>query len=328
MQTNIIKINPAKPEKARIESAANIIRKGGVVAFPTETVYGLGADALNESAVRKIYAAKGRPPDNPMIVHIADKKDFHRLVSEVPLKVERLMKFWPGPLTIVAKKSELIPGAVTAGLDTVAIRMPDNRIALELIKASVPIAAPSANLSGRPSATTAGHVIDDFYDKIDLIIDGGPCEVGIESTVIDMSGDMPVLLRPGKITLEELRRVLGKVTVAERSDKPKAPGMKYEHYRPKPEVVLVRDFRRLDSVAKDFRASGKKVAIIAATKFSYDADEVEIFSNPSKFAHNLFSSFRIFEKNGIDVILVEALPEKRIGLAIMNRLKKAASRVI
>jgi L-threonylcarbamoyladenylate synthase len=326
--TKIIKINPARPEKNLIQSAARIIQKGGLVAFPTETVYGIGADALNEKAVRKIFLAKGRPSGNPMIVHIADRKDFSKLVSEVPLKAERLMKFWPGPLTIVAKKAEIIPGSVTAGLDTVAIRMPDNRIAIELIKAAGPIAAPSANLSGRPSATTAGHVIDDLYGKVDAIIDGGNTDVGIESTVIDMSKDVPVLLRPGKITLEELRRVLGRVSVTERSDKPRSPGMKYEHYKPRPEVILVKNFRKLDNLAKDFRASGKKVAIIAATKAAYDADEVEIFSKPEKFARSLFSSFRFFEKNGINVILVEALPEKRLGLAIMNRLKKAASRTI
>lgn len=215
MITRIIKLNEKKFKIDEIKIAVDIIKKGGLVAFPTETVYGLGANALNAKAVEKVYDVKGRPKDNPSIVHIADKKDVYRLTSEISDNAERLMKkFWPGPLTLVFKKSKIVPNVTTAGLDTIAIRMPDNKIALALIRESkAPIAAPSANLAGKPSPTSAEHVIHDLYGKIDVIIDAGKTRIGVESTVLDLTSDSPILLRPGGTTLEELKKFLGKIKI-------------------------------------------------------------------------------------------------------------------
>lgn len=223
MKTQIIKINPRKPDISKIKMIAEILRKSGLVAFPTETVYGLGAIALDPKAVKKIFEVKGRPTDNPLIIHIADKKEVHRLVKEVPKEAEKLInKFWPGPLTIILKKSEIVPDIVTANLDSVAIRMPANKIALALIKeAKVPVAAPSANLFSKPSPTSAEHVIQDLYGKIDVIIDGGKTKIGVESTIIDLTINPPMLLRPGKITLEKLEKVLGKVEIHQSVNKKK-----------------------------------------------------------------------------------------------------------
>ncbi|MEK6958364.1 MAG: L-threonylcarbamoyladenylate synthase, partial [archaeon] len=251
MNTKILKIDSRKPEAKKILEAARIIRKGGLVAFPTETVYGLGANAFNTEAVRKIFRAKGRPFDDPLIVHVCSEKQVYELAEEVAFEAKVLMdKFWPGPLTIVMRKSKKVPAITTANLGTVAIRMPKNRIACALIrKAGVPIAAPSANTFSRPSPTTAGHVLADLKGKIPLILDGGTTRIGIESTVIDLSGKKPVLLRPGAVTLEQLQKTIGKVQVhgAVKSTPGKnkkkifalAPGMKYRHYAPKAKVILV-----------------------------------------------------------------------------------------
>lgn len=305
-----------KPTNKNIEIAAKIIRKNGVVAFPTETVYGLGANALNEKAIKKIFKAKGRPQDNPLIVHIANKDSLKEIVKEIPLKAKQLIDhFWPGSLTIVLKKKNKIPKVVTANLDSVAVRMPKNKIALELIKKSKrPIAAPSANTSTKPSPTKAEHVIEDLDKKIDAIIKGPNVQVGLESTVIDLTSKTPTILRPGKITKKEIEKIIGKVKTKTRSGKEtKSPGMKYKHYSPKAKVIIApkKRFKELKRKYKD-----KKVATIkkGLTK--------------KKFAKNLFSNFRKMDKKGYEIILVESIREDGLGIAIMNRLKKAASEVI
>ncbi|HLC68080.1 MAG TPA: L-threonylcarbamoyladenylate synthase [archaeon] len=323
--TVIIKINPARPEPAKIAAAARIIKSGGTVVFPTETVYGLGADATNSRAVRKIYKAKGRPSDNPMIIHIARIEDIFNLSVDVPQKAIALAKkFWPGPLTIVLKKSSIISKEATAGLDTVGIRMPSHVIASALIKAAgVPIAAPSANISGRPSPTKAEHAIEDLNGKVDMIIDGGPVSVGIESTVIDLSGP-PALLRPGKITLEEMERLIGKIKVHASIMSPrirtiaKSPGMKYRHYSPRAKVILITGEdapRRTLELSKQYGKSGKKIFTINE-------------NNKEKLAKTVFGKFREADINNADMIIIKGVDESGIGLAVMNRLKKAATKII
>ena len=249
METKLIKIQDSEWIKdEELAEAARIIREGGLVAFPTETVYGLGANALNEDAARKIYAAKGRPSDNPLIAHISCMEELEPLVKEIPEAGRKLAEaYWPGPLTMVFPKSEIVPYGTTGGLDTVAVRMPSDPIAGRLIALSgVPIAAPSANTSGRPSPTTAQHVWQDMNGKIEMILDGGPVGIGVESTIVDVSGQVPVVLRPGAITMEMLRETLGEVTIdpailgpMAEGVRPKAPGMKYKHYAPKAELTLV-----------------------------------------------------------------------------------------
>ena len=248
MKTQIIKIDTSTSNwDKQLDQAAEVLRSGGLVAFPTETVYGLGANALDEEAVKSIYRAKGRPSDNPLIVHIADTAAVKDLTDSIPGTAQALMDaFWPGPLTLVMPRSSLVPDIVTAGLDTVAVRMPSHPIASALIKkAGVPVAAPSANSSGRPSPTLARHVIEDMMGKIDVIIDGGNAEVGVESTVLDITVDPPVILRPGGVTLEQLRHVLGNVIsdqtpgISDMAGTPKSPGMKYRHYSPKATMLLI-----------------------------------------------------------------------------------------
>lgn len=326
MNTKIVKINPRTPEPSKISAAAKIILSGGIVVFPTETVYGLGADATNNKAVGKIYKAKGRPSDNPMIVHIAKTDDIFNLSLDVPPKAIALAKrFWPGPLTMVLKKSKVVSKKATSGLDTVAIRMPSHPIASALIKAAgVPIAAPSANISGRPSPTEAAHSIDDLNGKVDMIIDGGPVSVGIESTVIDLSGSTSLLLRPGKITLEEIENVIGEVKVHSSIRRPwtravvKSPGMKYKHYSPRAKVILIigKDAaRRTMELSKQYGKSGKKIFTIHE-------------NNKEKLARTVFGKFREADINNVDMIIVKGVDESGMGLAVMNRLKKASSKII
>ena len=257
METKILKIVDIEADYKAIEEGASLIRNGELVAFPTETVYGLGANALDARAVDKIYEAKGRPGDNPLIVHIADFDDVKLLVKELAGTAEKLMEaFWPGPLTLILKKSSIVPDRTTGGLNTVAVRMPDNPIALALIRESkLPIAAPSANRSGRPSPTEARHVAEDLMGRIPMILDGGPCSVGVESTVLDITGEIPNILRPGGITPKMLERVLGRVNIdaavlkpIEKGSRIKSPGMKYTHYAPKASVVIVKG--RLDDIAR------------------------------------------------------------------------------
>jgi len=312
MKTLILKINPKNPERDKIKKAAEIIRKGEMVAFPTETVYGLGANALDASAVGKIFKAKGRPGDNPLIVHIADKEDLNKLVIDIPEIANILIdKFWPGPLTLVLKKNKIVPSEVTAGLDTVAIRMPQNKIALALIEESGPIAAPSANLSTKPSGTSVEHVIQDFNGKIDCIIDGGEAEIGLESTVIDLTSNPIAILRPGKITFEQLNKMIPDLVVSSHvKSKVRSPGMKYKHYSPKAKVMLAKDKSEIVKIKKKY--FDKKIRVID-------------INNNILLAKNLFKIFRESDLKGYEIIVVRTVNEKGLGLAIMNRLRKAAS---
>lgn len=342
--TQILEIKDLNTDKEKILTAAKMLKNGGTVVFPTETVYGLGANALDEQAVTKIFEAKGRPSDNPLIVHIYDIRQVKELAGQIPVNLHILAEeFWPGPLTLVMKKSDRIPQIVSAGLDTVGIRMPDNPIALALLKhANVPVAAPSANISGSPSPTSAGHVIMDLHGRIDTIIDGGNCRVGLESTVLDISGEIPVILRPGAITLEQLKKVLGDVLVdkhvnmkvEERTGKPKSPGVKYKHYAPDAEGVVFegpveRVVEEIKARMEMLQGKGKKVGIMATeqTKRLYDKGVVLSSgdrNNPETIAANLFEVLRKFDEAGVDVILMEAVDIKGVGMAIMNRMIRAA----
>ncbi len=327
----------------KINKAAEVIKRGGLVAFPTETVYGLGANALDEKAVSKIFEAKGRPQDNPLIVHVADF-DISKYVTYIPQKAKLLMEaFWPGPITIIMPKSDIIPDRVTAGLKCVGMRMPSNKVARKLIELSkTPIAAPSANLSGKPSPTTIGHCIDDLMGKVDMIIGGDRCIVGVESTVVDTTDGNVTILRPGGITLEMLKEVVGEVKIdpaimkkPDKDFKPKAPGMKYKHYAPKAPMTVVRGENEkvisyINEMAKKKRLNGEKVGILG-TEENLDKYEGNIKicigkrSVPGIIAANLFDCLREFDKIDVDYIISEGFSEKGIGLAIMNRLKKAAA---
>ena len=343
-KTIILKINGERPELEKISLAAEVIRQGGLVAFPTETVYGLGADALNPKAVRKIYTAKNRPLDNPIIVHVANKDDVYRLAEKTPKFAEKLMEhFWPGPLTLVLKASKRVPRVTTGGLDTIAIRMPSHKVALALIKeAETPIAAPSANLAGRPSPTMAEHVIQDLYGRIDIILDAGPTKIGVESTVLDLTQDPPQILRPGGTTYEELKRILGKISIhpaalARREvqiEHARSPGMKHKHYAPKAKVILVEGelnaiINEIKKLAKQYIRDGKKVGILATDESlsMYDVGIVRSLGsryNLASAAKNLFKLFREFDEEGVDIIIAEGIPQKGLGLAVMNRLRRAA----
>ena len=324
--------------------AADVIQKGGLVAAPTETVYGLCANALNPASVRSIFEAKGRPNDNPLIVHIANQNMLHDLVSSVPDEALLLMKaFWPGPLTLIFKASSLIPKEVTAGLDTVAIRLPSHPVMQKLINLSgVPLAAPSANTSGKPSPTNAQRVIEDLDGKVDVIIDGGASSVGVESTVLDMTSSIPVILRPGGITYEMLQAVLKTVTMDPAISHtlsaellPKAPGMKYTHYSPNADVFIVQG--QLESVTIKIaeliqlsKSVGKTTGVLATdeTCHLFDADLV-LNAGPRTdlniIASNLFEKLREFDDAHIDIVYSLAFPKEGIGYAVMNRLEKSAS---
>lgn len=342
MKTKIIKIDKDNINSDLIIDAVNIIKNSGLVAFPTETVYGLGANGFDENAAKKIFAAKGRPEDNPLILHVYSVEQVRELVEEIPDIAKKCMEeFWPGPLTILLPKSNKVPNIITAGLDTVAIRMPENKIALELIKMSnVPIAAPSANISGRPSPTSAKHVIDDLMDKIDMIIDGGETGVGLESTVLDLSGDLPMILRPGGVTKENLQKIIPNVTIDFAIIKenaniiPKSPGQKYRHYAPKSEMLVFSgDIDKItDAIitkTREYMAIGKRVGIICTdeTKEIYkDGLIISMGSrrNNETIAHNLFNTLRLFDEENVDIILAEGVEPSHLGIAIMNRMMKAA----
>ncbi|MFH0701404.1 MAG: L-threonylcarbamoyladenylate synthase [Candidatus Woesearchaeota archaeon] len=320
-----------KPKQ--LSKAAKIIQRGGIVVFPTETVYGLGANAFDATAVKKIFVAKGRPADNPLIVHIAEKKMLPTLVEEVPVAAKKLIKlFWPGPLTLIFNKKKIIPDIVTAGGKTVAVRMPSHPVAHKLIKLSkLPIAAPSANLSGKPSPTTVKHVLEDMNRRVDAIIDGGDCAVGLESTVLDLTGKTPLLLRPGAITLEQLRTVLGKVIVANpNAVKPKSPGMKYRHYSPQTNLILVTG--TVVPKLNDLINEKKKIALICSKEisqqFSDKKIEIIIYHDLDTLAQKIFQILRNLDQQHFDLILIPAVPEKGIGRAIMNRLRKAAHQIV
>ena len=343
METKVVKIDSNQIDQNKMKDAAEIIAQGGLVAFPTETVYGLGADALHPEASMKIYAAKGRPSDNPLIVHIAKFEDLESIAKEVPEQARKLADaFWPGPLTMIVWKNEKVPYETTGGMDTVAIRMPNHPVALELIRQSgCLIAAPSANTSGKPSPTEAAHVKKELDGKIPMILDGGAVGIGIESTIIDLTEDTPMILRPGYITQQMLEDVLGEevkvdpgIIASDSLKKPKAPGMKYKHYAPKADLTLVdgesaKVMDKINELVKEQQQQGKKVGVIATDETAdfYQADIVTSIgarADEDAIAQHLYKILRAFDDSEVDVIYSESFATPRIGQAIMNRLLKAA----
>ena len=344
MNTLIVKLDELKLQHGELSEAARILRDGGLVAFPTETVYGLGANALEASASKKIYEAKGRPSDNPLIVHICRTEDMEVLAREIPEKAYQLAEvFWPGPLTMILKKKDVVPYGTTGGLDTVAIRLPANQIARKLIEESeVFVAAPSANISGKPSPTKAEHVIKDMTGKVDMIIDGGAATLGLESTIVDLSGATPVILRPGCITKGMLENVIGRVevdpTILNKNPDPglipKAPGMKYRHYAPEGnltiyegDLTLVVD--AINQKAKEKTDSGRRVGVIATdeTKALYRYGTVMTIGSrkdEASIAAGLYAILREFDELHAEYIYSESFADSSLGHAIMNRLLKAA----
>ncbi len=338
--TKIYKVDPQNPENSILKKAADIIKNNRLVAFPTETVYGLGADALNSNAVKKIFFAKERPMDNPLIVHIADKDEIYNLAKNIPKEAKKLIrKFFPGPLTIVLEKQPIVPDETTARLPTVAIRMPENRIAIDLIQTcQTPIAAPSANRAGRPSPTRAEHVFQDLKEKVDLIIDGGPTKLGLESTVVDFTIEPPQILRPGAVTLEMIKPVLKRIelhpSILENSidvEKiPKSPGMKYRHYAPRTKLMVIVGKRenihlKIEELINELHKNKMKVGIASVSEKEYEADYIENLGySKNEIAKNLFNSLRKFDELNLDLIIAEGVDEEGIGLAIMNRLQKAS----
>lgn len=349
MQTRLIRIDSEQIDRKKMQEAAAFIREGELVAFPTETVYGLGADALRPEAAKKIYEAKGRPSDNPLIVHICKFEELERIAKEVPEQARKLAEaFWPGPLTMVVRKNEKVPYATTGGMDTVAVRMPNHPVALALIEESgCLIAAPSANTSGKPSPTEAAHVALDMEGRIPMIIDGGAVGIGIESTIIDLTESKPMILRPGYITKDMLEEVLGEevlidpgILAADTTDpsltgqKPKAPGMRYKHYAPKADLVLVEGDTdkvadKINELVREAQSVGKRVGVIATdeTKALYQSDVVFSIGardDEDAIAQHLYKILRDFDEQQVDAIYSESFATPRIGQAIMNRLLKAA----
>lgn len=338
METELIRVDRANPSPAVMKRAGAVIRAGGLVAFPTETVYGLGADALNEEAARKIYAAKGRPSDNPLIVHIAEPEAMERIVETVPEEARVLAEaFWPGPLTMILPKRACVPQGTTGGLSTVAVRMPSDGIARELIRQGGGyIAAPSANVSGRPSPTTAQHVYEDMNGRIPLILDGGPVPIGLESTIVDLTEGCPVILRPGYITLDMIREAAGEAEmdrglIADDSPvRPKAPGMKYRHYAPKADLCIVEGpMERVISYINRNSAGSRKTGIICTeeTRERYRNGDIKCIGSrrdEASIASHLFAILREFDRDGVEQIYSESFDTPGLGQAIMNRLLKAA----
>ena len=342
MKTEIVKIDEEQIDQEAIARAGEILKRGGLVAFPTETVYGLGGDALNENSSRLIYAAKGRPSDNPLIVHITNMEALKKIVTEIPPAARKLAeRYWPGPLTMIFHKSSAVPLATTGGLDTVAVRMPSHKTARAMIDAAGGyIAAPSANRSGRPSPTVARYVIEDLDGLVDMIIDGGEVNIGLESTIIDLTGKVPTILRPGYVTQDMLTETLGLVDVdrtildANSHQAPKAPGMKYRHYAPKgnlsivegePERVVSYINERISALQKE----GRKTGVIATdeTVARYHGDDIKSVGSrrdEEVIARHLFRILREFDDDNVEVMFTESFETAGIGQAIMNRLLKAA----
>jgi len=343
-KTLVLKVDPRNPELERIRVAADLIKKGGLVAFPTETVYGLGADALNPTAVLALFKAKKRPIDNPPIVHVGKTEEVYKLVTEVSPKAKMLMeKFWPGPLTLIFKRSEIVPKVTVAGLDTIAIRMPKHNVALALLReTSCPIAAPSANLAGKPSPTRAEHVLEDLNGRIDAVLDSGQTNIGLESTVLDLTHEPPQILRPGGTSYENLKQILSDlelhpVAVAEKEvpiKMARSPGVKHKHYAPRAEVIVVEGdvsviIEKVKELAEQHAQQGLKVGILATDETAmyygnYVVKSLGGRSNLAAIAKNLFRLLREFDKEDVDVIIAEGVPLQGLGLAVMNRLRKAA----
>ena len=349
MDTKIVTIDSNCIDEGSLIAAGNIIKSGGLVAFPTETVYGLGGDALNSEASGKIYAAKGRPSDNPLIVHIAELDDLYTIASSVDKRALILAdKYWPGPLTMIFPKKSIVPDATTGYLDTVAVRMPSHPIAKAFIKAAGGfIAAPSANASGRPSPTTCAHVVEDMSGKIEMIIDGVSCDIGLESTIVDFTSDTPMLLRPGYVSHRMLEDLIGPVlkdpavfgNTLDASVKPKAPGMKYRHYAPKGELAIVRGqgdavYNYIQAHICEAKSNGKRVGVIVSTDYANKYTDCDFIGdignrdNEAEIASNLYDLLRRCDEEHIDVIYSEEFDTPNLGQAIMNRLIKAAGHTI
>lgn len=343
MKTEIVVIDENNIDKEAIERAGKILKEGGLVAFPTETVYGLGGDGLNPQSSKKIYAAKGRPSDNPLIVHITNMEALSKIVKEIPKDALKLAdKYWPGPLTMIFEKNDVVPLETTGGLNTVAVRMPSHKIARALIDAAGGyIAAPSANISGRPSPTIAKYVIEDMDGRIEMIIDGGASDVGLESTIVDFSEGKPMILRPGYITQKMLEDALKEEVVWDRAiidadckQAPKAPGMKYRHYAPKGELIIVEGpredvIKKINELSKEARENGFKTGVIATeeTKEYYVADLIKSVGHKGcedEVAHHLFRILREFDDEATEKMFSESFAESGVGAAVMNRLLKAA----
>ena len=341
MTTEILSVKEL-PVSEIAKRAAAVLSSGGLSAFPTETVYGLGGNGLSADSASKIYAAKGRPSDNPLILHIGKKEQLKDLVTEIPEKAQILIDhFWPGPLTIIFNKSDIVPEKTSGGLSTVAVRMPSHPVANAILRAvPFPVAAPSANLSGRPSTTKAAHVIEDLSGRVEQIIDGGDVPIGVESTIIDLSGEEPVLLRYGYVTVGEMEELIGPVSVdpAIRAENiishavsvkhPKAPGMKYRHYAPKSPVFIVSGSED-DIILAIRRKAGKRTGILTYDEHMDCFPEgfpvsVGSIQNPEEAAHRLFDALRQFDALPVDLIYAEDMSAHDIGGAIMNRLLKAA----
>lgn len=339
IKTIISNIDKNNIDEAEIKKQAKLLKEGNTVIFPTETVYGLGANALDENAVKKIYEAKGRPSDNPLIVHISSKEEVYKLANDISDKAKVLMsKFWPGPLTMIFKKKDIVPQRTSGGLDTVAIRMPSHKIARELIKqAGIPIAAPSANISGRPSPTKGEHVCAEMNGRVSGIVVGGDCNFGLESTVIDMTMDIPMILRPGSVTKEQLEVEIGQVLIdpslENKEDvlKAKAPGMKYTHYSPNGDVYIVtgKDDLVIEKINNLIEENNKKdiksgVMCLSKNKDKYEGEVIELGNTLEEVASNLFNVLIEMDNRKIDIIYTEAFPNDGVGRAIMNRLMKSA----
>lgn len=333
--TRMISVDPLHPTSDSLQDAVDLLQKGEVVAFPTETVYGLGADATNPHAVAKIYAAKKRPADNPLIIHFATIEAITPYLAEIPQIFHSLAeKFWPGPLTLVLKQTQNIASNASQGLDTIAVRIPAHAVALALIQESgVPIAAPSANLSGKPSPTRAEHVISDFKDQIPMIVSGGPTLIGVESTVVNLTTSPPTLLRPGGVTVEDLLELIPDLVIPESysAQHPVSPGMKYTHYSPETELILLRNSRQLSSTAIDEIASinGRNPLILCtSSSHSHTTDVLSLGDSLFEIQVNLFSALRLLDEKSYDVGLFEDVILEKEGFTIMNRIEKAAHHVI
>ena len=337
--TFISKIDEKNIDKKEIKKQSELLKEGKTVIFPTETVYGLGANALDENAVSKIYEAKGRPSDNPLIVHIYDKKQVSDLAQDINKNAEIIMeKFWPGPITIILKKKDIVPMRTSGGLNTVAIRMPSNPIAKALLEeVKLPIAAPSANISGRPSPTRAKHVYEEMNNRVDGIILGGDCIFGLESTVLDLTNNVPTILRPGSITKEDLEAVIGEVNIdpalekKEDNIKAKAPGMKYKHYAPNADVYIISGeinnvAQKVNELCNDNAKKGLKCAVMCMeqNKNKYKCDTIVLGEKLEEIASNLFNSLISADEQKYDIVYTEEFPNYGIGRAIMNRLLKSA----